>query len=140
LGGTFERFQVNWNGTTLMTLLNPPVMTWTNFLFPVTATGTSSLLLFGEEDNVDYFGLDDVSVMPLPLTLKSAVITANSLNLTWIVATGLVYQVQYQTNLLQTNWVNLGNAITATITNLAVTDTNALINSSQRFYRLQVSP
>jgi hypothetical protein len=47
-----------------------------------------------------------------------------------------VYQVQYKTNLLQTNWINLGNAITAT--NVTATATNLIGSDPQRFYRLQL--
>ena len=54
--------------------------------------------------------------------------------------TGLVYQVQYETNLLQTNWINLGKPLIATNTSLTVSDTNAISSSPQRFYRLTVSP
>jgi hypothetical protein len=53
---------------------------------------------------------------------------------------GLVYQVQYQTNLLETNWINLGKPLIATSTNMTVSDTNAISSSPQRFYRLVVSP
>ena len=54
--------------------------------------------------------------------------------------TGLVYQVQFKTNLLQTNWLNLGGASTAKTNTLTMTDTNALLSSPQRFYRLSVLP
>jgi hypothetical protein len=46
--------------------------------------------------------------------------------------------VQYKTNLLQTNWVNLGAAVTAATNTLTLTDTNAF--APQRFYRLLVTP
>jgi hypothetical protein len=53
---------------------------------------------------------------------------------------GLVYQVQYETNLLQTNWINLGKPLIATNGNLTISDTNAISSSPQRFYRLIVLP
>jgi hypothetical protein len=52
----------------------------------------------------------------------------------------LVYQVQYKTNLVQTNWINLGKPLIATNGNLTVSDTNAIRSSPQRFYRVQVLP
>jgi hypothetical protein len=54
--------------------------------------------------------------------------------------TGLVYQVQYKTNLPQTNWINLGKPLIATNGNLTMSDTNTISSSLQRFYRLMVSP
>ena len=62
--------------------------------------------------------------------------TNGTLNFTWNALTGLVYQVQYKTNLLQTNWINLGSVITAT--NFTATATNLIGPDPQRFYRLQL--
>jgi hypothetical protein len=47
--------------------------------------------------------------------------------------------VQYKTNLLQAIWNNLGGPITATGATLTISDTNALILSPHRFYRLMLS-
>jgi hypothetical protein len=52
---------------------------------------------------------------------------------------GLVYQVQYETNLAQSAWVNLGKPLVATNDTLTVSETNAF-NLPQVFYRLVVSP
>jgi hypothetical protein len=52
----------------------------------------------------------------------------------------LVYQVQYTTNLIQTNWINLGKPLVATNGNLTVSDANAIGSSPQRFYRIMVLP
>jgi len=51
---------------------------------------------------------------------------------------GVAYQVQYVTNLLQTNWINLGQPFAAT--NSATTFTNTGAVDPQRFYRVVVSP
>jgi len=48
--------------------------------------------------------------------------------------------VQYNTNLLQTNWLNLGGMITAATNTLTLSDTNALLISPRRFYRLLELP
>jgi hypothetical protein len=69
---------------------------------------------------------------------KATTIAASTFNLTWATTTGLVYQVQYKTNLLQANWISLGKPLIATNTVLTVSDTNAISSSPQRFYRLQV--
>jgi hypothetical protein len=142
VSGSVQRFLVNWSGTTLHDVTNPPAFAWTNLQFIVTASGTNSILQFGAENDPNYFGLDDISVTPIPvLEFRGIAKTASSFNLSWIAATSLVYQIQYKTNLLQTNWLDLGAAITVTNSALTeATDTNALSASSQRFYRLLVSP
>ena len=61
-----------------------------------------------------------------------------SLQLSWSSVSGVAYQVQYSTDLAQTNWINLGSIITATTNS---TTTNDVIGSnSLRFYRVVVSP
>jgi hypothetical protein len=65
--------------------------------------------------------------------------TSNTFRLSWNAVTGLVYQVQYKTNLLQPNWINLGVAITAT--NAITTAVPDVIGTDpQRFYRIQQVP
>jgi hypothetical protein len=136
-----EQFEANWNGNTIYNLLNPPVFTWTNLTFIVNATDTNSVLQFAAENDLDYFGLDDVGVTPIPaIAFQSMLRATNTYKFTWGAATGLVYQVQYKTNLLQTNWINLGKAVTAATNTLTATDTNVLLLSPQRFYRLGVTP
>jgi hypothetical protein len=53
---------------------------------------------------------------------------------------GLIYQVQYKTNLLQAGWINLGKPLIATNGNLTLSDTNAIHSTPQRYYRLTVLP
>jgi len=140
-GATPNQFLVQWNGTTIFNQTNLPFTAWTNLQFIVTATGSSTVLQFGFEDTPWYLGLDDISVTPVPVpAFRAATKTSSSFNLTWGTMTGLVYQVQYKTNLLQTNWINLGKPLIATNGNLTMSDTNATSSSPQRFYRLMVSP
>ncbi len=139
--GVPEQFEVNWNGTTLYNILNPPVFGWTNLTFIVGATESNTVLQFAAENDQSYFGLDDVSVTPIPtLAFDSVVQLTNTYQFTWNAATGLVYQVQYATNLLQPDWTDVGGAITARTNILTISDTNALILSPQRFYRMVVTP
>ena len=139
--GTTEEFIVNWNGTTLYSVLNPAAFSWTNLQFIVTATGTNSTLQIQAENDPDYFGLDDVSVTPIPAPVfQSLAVSARNFQLGYYTATGMVYQVQYNTNLTQSNWFNLGSSFTAANYIFNIQDTNALNNSATRFYRLQVSP
>jgi subtilase family serine protease len=141
-GETNNEFSVSWNGSTLFDRVNLPRLGWTNLQFIVTTTGSNTVLQIGGRDDPSYLGLDDVSVTPIPTAvLQTATVTTPNKNLefTWNSATGLVYQVQYKTNLTQTNWLNL-NSITATNTILTFMDTNPITSSPQRFYRLQLLP
>jgi hypothetical protein len=136
-GLTVNKFFVTWNGQTNFLQVNLPAIGWTNMHFIVTAAGTSSILQFGFRDDQTYLGLDDVTVQLVPVPrFQSVTKTNGTINLTWDALTGLVYQVQYKTNLLQTNWINLGAVITAT--NVTVTATNLIGPDPQRFYRLQL--
>ena len=143
--GTVQQFILNWNTATktnmLYSILNPPAFSWTNLQFLVSATDTNTTLQIQAENDPDYFGLDDVSVTPIPSPVfQTSSQAGSSFQLSWITTTGLVYQVQYKTNLLQTNWINLNKAFAATNYGVTLLDTNALGSSPQRFYRLVVSP
>jgi subtilase family serine protease len=138
---TPNEFSVSWNGGTIFDQANVGKIGWTNLQFIVTATGPSTVLQLGFRDDPYYLGLDDISVTPIPVpAFRAATKTSSSFNLAWGTMTGLVYQVQYKTNLLQTNWINLGKPLIATNDNLTVSDTNAIGSSPQRFYRVQVLP
>jgi hypothetical protein len=140
-GRTPTEFQVQWNGATIFDQLNITATGWTNLQFLVTATGSITPLQFGFRNDPDYFGLDDIAVTPLmPVAFKSTVRSASNFQLTWGANTGFVYQVEYKTNILQPNWINLGGATLAKTNTLTVTDTNAFKLSPQRYYRLQVVP
>jgi hypothetical protein len=136
--GTTQKFQVNWNGITIYNVLNPSAFSWTNLRFLVTATSNNTLLQFGAENDPAYFGLDDVSVTDVPAAkFQTASSTAGTFHVSWATTTGLVYQVQYKTNLLQTDWINLNKPILATTNMLSMSD---ISSSGRRFYRLMVSP
>jgi subtilase family serine protease len=140
-GATPNQFLVQWNGTTIFSQTNMPFTTWTNLQFIVTATGSSTVLQLGFRDDPYYLGLDDISLAPIPVpAFRAATKTFSAFNLTWGTMAGLVYQVQYTTNLVQTNWINLGKPLIATNGYLTVSDTNAIGSSPQRFYRVQVLP
>jgi subtilase family serine protease len=144
--GTVQQFIVNWNTNSsvnnpLFDLLNPPSFSWTNLQFLVQATGTNTTLLIQAENDPAYFGLDDVSATPIPFpAFQEAAVSAQGFQLSWAATTGLVYQVQYKTNLLQPSWGNLAAPFAATSFSSSLLDTNAVGVSRQRFYRLMVSP
>jgi hypothetical protein len=140
-GKTPNEFSVSWNGGTLFNQTNLPKLGWTNLQFIVTATGSSTVLQIGARDDVSYFALDDVSVLPIPVSVfHTSSVMNNNLKFSWNAMTGLVYQVQYKTNLLQTNWLALQSIAATTNTTLTFVDTNAVETSGQRFYRLMLLP
>ena len=143
--GAGQQFNLSWNSSgtansTLVGITNPPAFGWTNLQFLVTATGTNTILRFSAANPPNYFGLDDVSVVPIPQPgFQTVTASAGGLQLSWFTATGLAYQVQYQTNLLQNQWSNLTAPFIATGFNWSFTDTN-VAGAQQRFYRLVVAP
>jgi hypothetical protein len=138
---TPNEFSVSWNGSTIFDQSNIGKIGWTNLQFIVTATGPGTVLQLGFRDDPYYLGLDDISVTPVPVpAFKATTITSSTFNLSWATMTGLVYQVQYKTNLLQTNWINLGKLLVASTNSLTISDTNAIKTSPQRFYRLMLLP
>jgi len=83
-----------------------------------------------------------VSLTVIPAAaFQPAAVTAtnNNLKFAWNAMTGLVYQVQFKTNLLQTNWAVL-KSVAATNTATTFVDTNPITSFPQKFYRLQLLP
>ena len=142
-GNTQNEFSVSWNGNTLFDQSNmPSTGGWTNLQFIVTATSNSTVLQFGERDDPWYLGLDDVSLAPIPAAMfqtTTVAATNNNLKFTWNAMTGIVYQVQFKTNLVQGNWVVL-KSISATNTAITFVDTNPITGAPQKFYRLLLLP
>jgi subtilase family serine protease len=141
--GPVQQFLVNWNTNSPATnriyyLTNPPVLPWTNLTFVVTAAGTNTTLQFGARNDPQGFGLDDVTLIPIPVPSFTALAkNPASLVFTWNTLAGVGYQVQYQTNLLETNWLIISN-ITATAS--ATSFTNAASVDPQGFYRIRQLP
>lgn len=137
-----EQFSVNWNTNatvtnTIFSLSNPPQFGWTNATFIVTATSSNSVLQFGARNDPFFFGLDDVSLIAIPLP---SFITAGKANsnfiFTWNSLSNIQYVVQASTNLAQTNWLNMA---TNTAKGNALSFTNSITNSA-RFYRIRRLP
>jgi hypothetical protein len=138
-GNTPNEFSVSWNETTLFDKANIAAFGWTNMVFIVTATNSSSVLKFGGRMDPWYLGLDDVYLWPIPdPTIRSVVKTnGNNLVLGWNTLSNLVYQVHYSTNLAKTNWVIL---TTNTATGPVMKHTNAFGSDPWRFYRIRRLP
>ena len=63
-----------------------------------------------------------------------------ALQLSWLTAPGLTYQLQYKTNLAQDNWLPIGEPLVATNSTSSLLDTNSATMEPQRFYRLALHP
>jgi subtilase family serine protease len=136
-----EQFLVNWNtNAATRTVFNQTYVNtfgWTNILLRVTATGNTTILQFQARNDPYYFGLDDVSIIPIPTpALQTIASSDGTFQFTWNTLMNVAYQVQYKTNLLQTNWINLGTPIKAAASTMS--ETNASIADPQRFYRVIV--
>jgi subtilase family serine protease len=139
--GSGQQFLAQWNGSTIYGISNPPAFGWTNLVFIVSAPSSNSVVEFAAENDPNYFGLDDVSVTPIPpVAFQTSTSSSTGFNLSWNTGSGLTYQVQYKTNLMQATWINLGSPVAGTGGQLLISDTNAISASSERFYRLVVSP
>lgn len=138
-GATNNQFSVSWNGSNVWYETNVPVMAWSNVDLFVTATSTNTVLQFSFLDDPQYLGLDDVSVAPMmPLSLQGLTMANGKTQFAVKTTFGASYQAQYATNLLRTNWHNLGAPFFATNTSMTVTDSNAV--NAQRFYRAFLLP
>ncbi len=138
--GTTEQFVANWNTNTattntLLSLQNPPVFGWTNYTFYVTATATNTVLQFGGRNDPDFFGLDNVSLVAIPMpNTQISRVSKTAAALTWPALTNVVYNVQYSTNLLSPNWFNL---TTNTATGPTLSITNSTATNPYLFYRVR---
>jgi hypothetical protein len=68
--------------------------------------------------------------------VQSITQVSNAFSFSWSAVSGSVYQPQYKTNLLDTNWLSLGGPITAT--NSTATATDPAPADPQRFYRVNL--
>jgi len=66
-GAPNNEFIASWNGQTLLDQTNVPTIGWTNLHFTVLATNSQSTLKFGGQNDPDYFALDEITVIPVPL-------------------------------------------------------------------------
>jgi len=135
--GTPNEFNASWNGTTLFDGVNLGKFAWTNMQFVVSATQSSTILQFGFLNDLNAFGLDDVTVQTIPAPVLQLVSRSNGItSLAWSAVPGIIYQPQSTDDLKTAAWTSLGNPITATTTTLTATDPAA--SSPQRFYRIML--
>jgi hypothetical protein len=138
-GNTPNEFLVSWNGSTLFDGTNLAANGWTNLQFIALARSASTVLELGFRDDPGFLGLDDIGVFLFPQPQLQVVVQSNrSIFFSWFALTNTTYQIQYQTNLSQTNWINLGSPILGS--DSIVTITNSIGTNKQQFYRLTLAP
>ncbi len=75
--------------------------------------------------------------IPLPVC-QAAALANDTLTLTWNAAVGQVLQMQYTTDVGQSNWISLGEQFVCTNSTIQVPD--LVISGAQRYYRVLVTP
>jgi uncharacterized repeat protein (TIGR03803 family) len=98
--------------------------------------GTTSDAVFGGNGTVFRLSVG-LTVAPAAPVFQTVTLTNGTLSLTWSTEAGGTYQLQYNSDLSSSNWINMSSAITATGATLSTTD--SLTNGPQRFYRLVLS-
>jgi D-alanyl-D-alanine carboxypeptidase len=103
-----------------------------NFGFPFEAITSSAVRDACMSDILRFFNL----VPPPQLMPAQFNASNNSLTLNWTANAGLIYRVQYKTNLSDPVWQTLGSDVTAT--NTTGTKIDFPLNAGQRFYRISL--
>ena len=141
---TPNQFEVQWNTNATSTNIifnqtNLGTFGWSNLVFTVKAFTNVTTLQFAALNDVGFFALDSVSVLPVPAPAVRAVKSGKTtFQVSWTALPGLSYQMQYLTNLLTTNWVNLGGTVIAGSNSITLTETNA--PNPARYYRVELLP
>jgi len=80
-------------------------------------------------------GYGTIFSITIPPAFQSVTQTNGMFNFTWSIVPGQTYQLQSNTNLSSTNWLNLGSSVTATNTTAGGSDSTT---NSQCFYRIML--
>ncbi|MGA3181056.1 MAG: leucine-rich repeat protein [Verrucomicrobiota bacterium] len=137
-------FIVSWNGNTVFNGINPLTRGWTNLQFALAATETNTVLQFVFEDDSDYLGLDDISVVPAQLGPRIATLGLSGANLALNGINGQsggTYYVLTSTNvaLPLSQWTPVATNVLGAGANFIITVTNGFTpGTPQRFYVLQL--
>jgi hypothetical protein len=129
--------RVTWDGTIYFDQADLGTTSWRNVRFLAPASTSSTTLQIGFRDDPGYLGLDDISAVPVSSPVfQGTTQTNNTMVLTWSTIAGLIYQVQYKTDLSDPNWLDLGSPLTADSSTL--TSTDVIGPDPQRFYRISI--
>lgn len=103
-----------------------------NQLFLASGTYTLRFLAGGVYSGLDSL-IDNVSLERLPDDDLLASIHCSAVDICWAGRTNQLYQVQYRTNVSDTNWFDLGSPVLGTGTNCVTDGINGM---EHRFYRV----
>jgi len=118
------------NGTNTGALFNQPQ--------GIAVDGAGDLYVADTENHVIRKGRYVASQIDLPPVFQGVVQSNLSVVLTWSATIGRSYQLQFKTNLVQTNWINLGGVRMATDPTMSATD--PIGPAPLRFYRVALLP
>jgi len=136
---TNNQFMAKWNNAKVYAQTNLNAVGWTNLQFVVSATAASTTLEFDFNNDPGAFGLDDVTVQPVPgPVLNSAAVASGKIGFSWRGYVNAAYQIQATTNLNLSGWSNVGSAILAT--NTVIGASLPVGNAPRQFYRVILSP
>jgi|SRR5665213_187431 len=136
-------FQASWNGNVLLDKTNLTAIGWTNIQLTVNATATISTLQFDYLNGSFYFGLDDISIVPMTqpdfasISLSGTNLVLNGIN----GVSGTTNYLLMGTNLTQpmSQWMRIATNILGAGGNFTITATNAVNPKVPgRFYILQM--
>ena len=138
-GGTVFQMTTNGTLTTLYSFSGPDgqepegalVESRDGNLYGTTSSGGP-----GYEPGPGPTGYGTIFRITIPPAFQSITRTNGIVSLTWSAMSNQVCQVQYSTNLVSPNWINLGSAIT--VTNSPVSAIDSTATDTQRFYRIML--
>jgi subtilase family serine protease len=133
---TNNEFIAKWNNSTLYAQTNLGAFGWTNLQFVAPATTKSTTLEFDFNNVPGAFGLDDVTVEPVPAPVfQSAALTGGTIKLTWSSVSSISYQIQSASSLSNPTWTNVATVTAAG--NLASTSV-PVGSAPMQFYRVML--
>ena len=136
---TNNEFIAKWNNSPLYAQTNLNAFGWTNLQFVVPATAARTTLEFDFNNDPGAFGLDDVSVQPVPRpVLISAAAASGKIAFSWGGYLNVSYQIQSTTNLSNASWTNVGSPLLAT--NNIISVSLPVGSPPKQFYRVILSP
>jgi hypothetical protein len=136
---TNNQFIAKWNNIPLYSHNNLNASGWTNMQYVIPAIASHTTLEFDFNNDPGAFGLDDITVQPVPgPMLTSATVTSGQITFSWNAYPNVSYQIQSTTNFINSGWSNVGSPILATNTVLNVSLPTG--NTSKQFYRVILAP
>jgi uncharacterized repeat protein (TIGR03803 family) len=140
-GTTEDGFSSSYYGTVFQITTNGTFTVLHSFSGPDGATPLASLVqgtdgsFYGTTSAGGAHGYGTIFRITIPPAFQSVMQTNGMFNFTWSIMPGQTYQLQSNTDLNSTNWINLGSSVTAS--NAIVCASDSMTNS-QCFYRIML--